>query len=191
MAHIFKITKDPLVLTIKNSKVVEGKFGNQIWLSVVDTDGLEGTCYVPLGIQRQFAFGGALSEGDEVQHEGESLPQLTDTSWSFERVFKDGKQYINAHPVSGVMQAAIKHLDLERDKDENEFAQSLGMKSTIVAPVPTPQRKQRESANDRIDRALNHVMTKYAPQFAEMDQALVKNICAFTALFAIAYEKEG
>ena len=44
---ILKISKDPVTLTIRKAKVVEGNFGPQLWCAVADAQGEEHTLYLP------------------------------------------------------------------------------------------------------------------------------------------------
>ena len=199
MGQIFKITKETQQFTIQKAKVVGGNFGTQLWCGVVNNAGEEGALYLPWvnkdgsmgGGARQLIQAGLMGPEDYSDVEDTWIDALQGAQIATERVFKDGSQYINVRAVkaSGLtptQQAAVKELDLQRDGDEQAFQKA------VAAPAPAaPVRKQRESANDRIERALNHVMEKYAERFAEMDQDLVRNIVAFTATHAIAYEKEG
>lgn len=196
-APIYKIGKDAFTATVKKAKVVTGNFGNQLWAAVVDTQGEEHTLYLPWansagdmsGVVQQFIRTGVIGPEDFNPAEGTYMDQLQDKTFTFVKIFKDGKQFINVSLVS-VLDAAIKELDLQRDGDEQQFAKSLGV--SAPSPQPTaPARKPRESADARIARAYAHVMETYAPQLAEMDPQLARAIVALTATFAIGYEKEG
>lgn len=203
MGQIFKITKETQQFTIQKAKVVGGNFGTQLWCGVVNNAGEEGAVYLPWvnkdgsvgGGARQLIQAGLMGPEDYSDVEDTWIDALQGAQIATERVFKDGSQYINVRAVKAsgltpVQAAAVKELDLQRTGDEQQFAQSLGVTAPSPQPV-APQRKAKESANDRIKRAFDYVMEHYAERFAEMDQDLVRNIVAFTATHAIAYEKEG
>ena len=204
-APILKIGKDPITLTIKKAKVVSGNFGNQIWCAVQDHAGDEATLYLPWvfkdkqtgsdmmsGVAQQFIKTGVMGPEDWNPDEGNYIEVLHDQTFTFDRVFKDGQQYINAKLAGGspTKNAAIRELDLQQQQDDSDFARALGTKP---APQPTATlapKKPRESADARIARAFEHVMETYAPRLAELDPELARAIVALTATHAIAYEKE-
>lgn len=204
-APILKIGKDPITLTIKKAKVVSGNFGNQIWCPVQDSAGDEAMLYLPWvfkdkqtgsdmmsGVAQQFIKTGVIGPEDWNPDEGAYIEGLHDQTFTFDRVFKDGQQYINVKLASGspTKNAAIRELDLQQQQDDSDFARALGTKP---APQPTATlapKKPRESADARIARAFEHVMETYAPRLAELDPELARAIVALTATHAIAYEKE-
>lgn len=207
-APILKIGKDPITLTIKKAKVVSGNFGNQLWCAVADHAGDEAVVYLPWvqkdrdtkedvmsGVVKQFIKAGVMGPEDWSPEEGQYIEAVQDHTFTFEKVFKDGAQFINARLASGssaLKTAAVRELDLQAQQDEAAFAASLGTK---LAPQPLASapaaRKQRETADARIARAYQHVKENYAEELAEMDPQLARAIVALTATFAIAYEKEG
>lgn len=197
---ILKITKDPITLTIKKAKVVSGNFGNQLWCAVADHAGDEAVVYLPWankdgnmsGVVQQFIKTGVIGPEDYTPDEGSYIELLQDHTFTFERVFKDGNQYLNVRKAdSPLKNAAVRELDLQAQQDDAEFARALGTK-----PAPQPlasapaARKPRETADARIARAYQHVKENYAEELAEMDPQLARAIVALTATFAIAYEKE-
>ena len=209
-APILKISKDPVTLTIRKAKVVEGNFGPQLWCAVADAQGEEHTLYLPWatkhketgefvwsGVAQQFVKTGVIGPEDWNPEPGTWVEGLQDHTFTFDRVFKDGSQFINVKLASGsapartptpapLVNAAVQQLDLARAEDETAFTQAL------KAPVQPPRAtsKPKESADARIARAFQHVMETYAPQLAELDPTLARAIVALTATFAIAYEKE-
>ena len=198
MSQIFKITKDRAQYTIQKAKVVSGNFGNQLWASVVNDAGEEGALYLPWadkdgnigGGARQLISAGLIGPEDFTAEPDTWYDQFVGVTVAVERVFKDGKQFINVHVIGGqqaLQQAAKKELDLQEIQDTQAFKKTLA----ATAPPVTTQRKAKEPADDRILRAFERVMEVYAPRLAEMDPELVKAICALTATHAIAYEKEG
>ena len=204
-APILKIGKDPITLTIKKAKVVSGNFGNQIWCAVQDHAGDEATLYLPWvfkdkqtgsdmmsGVAQQFIKTGVMGPEDWNPDEGNYIEVLHDQTFTFDRVFKDGQQYINAKLAGGspTKNAAIRELDLQQRHHHSLLARAL---STPPRRQPTPSpapKKPKESADARIARAFEHVMEQYAPRLAELDPELVRAIVALTATHAIAYEKE-
>lgn len=200
-APILKIGKDPITLTIKKAKVVSGQFGNQLWCPVQDHAGDEAIVYLPWannaggmsGVVQQFIRTNLISPEDFTNVVDTYIEQLHDQTFVFERVFKDGSQFINAKLAGGASptkNAAIRELDLQQQQDDSDFARALGTKP---APQPTATlapKKPKESADARIARAFEHVMETYAPRLAELDPELVRAIVALTATHAIAYEKE-
>lgn len=198
-APILKIGKDPITLTIKKAKVVSGQFGNQLWCPVQDHAGDEAIVYLPWannagamsGVVQQFIRTGLIGPEDFTNVVDTYIEQLHDQTFVFERVFKDGSQFINAKLAGGspLKNAAIKALDLENADADAAFLQGIGVKSS-PQPVAPAAKKPRESADARIARAFDHVMEAYAPRLAELDPELVRAIVALTATHAIAYEKE-
>lgn len=199
-APILKIGKDPITLTIKKAKVVSGQFGNQLWCPVQDHAGDEAIVYLPWangagamsGVVQQFIRTGLIGPEDFTNVVDTYIEQLHDQTFVFERVFKDGSQFINAKLAGGspTKNAAIRELDLQQQQDDSDFARALGTKP---APQPTATlapKKPKESADARIARAFEHVMETYAPRLAELDPELARAIVALTATHAIAYEKE-
>lgn len=200
-APILKIGKEPITLTIKKAKVVSGQFGNQLWCPVQDHAGDEATIYLPWangagamsGVVQQFIRTGLIGPEDFTNVVDTYIEQLHDQTFVFERVFKDGSQFINAKLASGspTKNAAIRELDLQQQRDDAEFAATLGMKGASPQPTATlAPKKPKESADARIARAFEHVMETYAPRLAELDPELARAIVALTATHAIAYEKE-
>lgn len=196
---ILKITKDPITLTIKKAKVVSGNFGNQLWCAVQDHAGDEATVYLPWankdgnmsGVVQQFIKTGVIGPEDYTSDEGTYIELLQDHTFTFERVFKDGNQYLNVRKADSPLKtAAVRELDLQVQQDDADFARQLGTKPAPQPTAPLAVRKPRETADARIARAFEHVMETYAPVLAELDPQLARAIVALTATFAIAYEKE-
>jgi hypothetical protein len=210
MGHIFKIGKDAQTFNIQKAKTVSGQFGVQLWLAATEVaTGVEGVVYLPWagknpktgelemsGAVQQLIRAGYIGPEDFTVDEGVFYDQLQNATVRIERVFKDGKQFINVDRVgdSPLQAAAKKELSLDEMQklDDGEFfAKVAGATPAPKAQLQRPPAKPRESADARIARAFTHVMETYAPQLAEMEPTLARTIGAMTALFAIAYEKEG
>lgn len=206
--QVFKVEKHPQVFTFQKAKTVKGRFGVQLWVAATDVEGMEGVVYLPWanedgsmsGAVQQFIRTGLIGPEDFSNGEGTYYDQLKDQAFRIERVFKDGKQFINIDRVGGntetpTQQAARKELSLEEMQkfDTAEFFGKLAAAPALVAQTPTrAQQKPRESANDRYARAFAHVMEVYAAQMAELlDPQLAAVVAAQTATLFIAYEKEG
>ncbi len=200
-APIIKITKDPITLTIQKAKVVSGNFGNQIWCACIDAHGEEGTLYLPWaskegamsGVVQQFIRTGLIGPEDFTPDEGAYIELLHGHTFEFERVFKDGSQFINVKKVGGespLKAAAVKELGLEEQQI---------VKTRDAAPYPTPKtapaapasRATPESLNALYDKALGHalnVVTQLAENGYEVSTA---DVLAATATLFIGYQKEG
>ena len=204
--QVFKVEKHPQVFTFQKAKTVKGRFGVQLWVAATDVEGMEGVVYLPWanedgsmsGAVQQFIRTGLIGPEDFSNGEGTYYDQLKDQAFRIERVFKDGKQFINIDRVGGntetpTQQAARKELSLE-EMQKLDNAEFFGKLAAAPAPVAAPQRapqKPRESANDRYARAFAHVMEHYAAQMAELDPQFAAVVAAQTATLFIAYEKEG
>jgi hypothetical protein len=195
---ILKISGTPLTVTIKRNKVVSGNFGPQMWLAVTDAAGDEASLYAPLGVQNQFVRGGAIGPEDMTHEEGAELPGLNDTTWTFTRVFKDGKQFVNADRVQNpVLAAAARELDLERVQDDATFfaklAQAAATPPVPVAPAaaPRPPRATRAQINAAFDEALAHVLGAHGETLASLPGDASRAAVAAAATLLIQYEKSG
>lgn len=203
MSTIFRVGATPETFQIQKAKTVEGKFGTQLWLAAVNGQGEEGSLYLPWafqdgnmsGVVQQLCKTGLIGPEDFQPEAGVFYDQLQGAALKMDRVFKDGKQYINVTKVgdSPLQAAARTELSLgEMQKlDDGEFFAKIAGQPPAAKPAPRPAAKPRESADARIARAFAHVMENYAPQLGEMEPAFARVVAAMTALFAIAYEKEG
>jgi hypothetical protein len=205
MGHIFKIGKDAQTFNIQKAKTVSGQFGVQLWLAATEVaTGVEGAVYLPWantagdmsGVVQQVIRAGFIGPEDFTADEGVFYDQLQNATVRIERVFKDGKQFINVDRVgdSPLQAAAKKELSLDEMQklDDGEFfAKVAGATPAPKAQLQRPPAKPRESADDRYARAFAHVMEHYAPQMAELDPQLAQVLAAQTATLFIAYEREG
>lgn len=195
---MLKITGTPLTVTIKRNKVVSGNFGPQMWLAVTDAAGDEATLYAPLGVQNQFVRGGAIGPEDMTAEEGAELPALNGTAWTFTRVFKDGKQYVNADRVQNpVLAAAARELDLDRAQDDAAFFGRLAGNEQKQAPAPAaaqvarPPRATRAQINAAFDEAMAHVLGAHGETLASLPGDASRAAVSAAATLVIQYEKSG
>lgn len=200
---MLKITGTPLTVTIKRNKVVSGNFGPQMWLAVTDAAGDEATLYAPLGVQNQFVRGGAIGPEDMTAEEGAELPALNGTAWTFTRVFRDGKQYVNADRVQNpVLAAAARELDLDRAQDDaaffgrlagNEQKQAPQRPPAPAAPVASsrPPRATRAQTLAAIDEAMAHILATHGDTLTSLPGDPVRAIAALVNTAVIQFEKTG
>ena len=193
---ILKIEKTPITLTIRKAKVVEGKFGNQLWASVVNDSGEEHVVYLPWankdgnmsGVVQQFVRAGVMGPEDFSGVADTPVPEIEGRAYTFERVFKDGNQFINIK--TALRAAADTELGLE-EATKKDTAAFLGAARSAPPLTPPVAKKPREAADARIKRAWDHVMETYGAELAEMDGNLARALVALTATHAIAYEHEA
>lgn len=198
---ILKISGTPLTVTIKRNKVVSGNFGPQMWLAVTDAAGDEASLYAPLGVQNQFVRGGAIGPEDMTSQEGVELPTLNDTTWTFTRVFKDGKQFVNADRVQNpVLAAAAQALDLDRVQDDDAFFGRLAANEQKKAPAPAsthahaptrPPRATRAQTLAAIDEAMAHILATHGDTLTSLPGDPVRAVASLVSTAVIQFEKTG
>lgn len=208
---ILKISGTPLTVTIKRNKVVSGNFGPQMWLAVTDAAGDEASVYAPLGVQNQFVRGGAIGPEDMTDQEDAELSALNGTTWTFTRVFKDGKQFVNADRVQNpVLAAAAAALDLGRVQDDDAFFARLAGNEQKQAPAKPlvnelyaqkdieralapsrPPRATREQVNAAFDAAMSHVLGTHGETLASLPGDASRAAVSAAATLLIQYEKSG
>ena len=204
-APILKITKDPITLTIQKAKVVSGNFGNQLWCTVADHAGDEGVLYLPWaskdgamsGVVQQLIKTGVMGPEDFTPEEGKYIDILHGHTFTFDRVFKDGNQYINVKLAGGVtppavVRAAVKELDLENANAEQKVVAQRNAAPSIAAPARyvTPP-VTTDDLNTLYDKALGHALN-VVTQFAENGyEVTTADVLAATATIYIGYQKGG
>jgi len=195
---ILQISKTPQTVTIQSAKTVVGKFGLQLWCKVIDAHGEECTMYLPWantdgsmsGVFQQFVKTGVIGPEDFRDDPDVWYDQFRGQTYTFEKVFKDQKQFINVHPVNGVLAAAVKELGL----DPHPVPVAAAAAAPRVAPPAATQapRSTVESINTLYHKAWQYadvlVMSECEQGKAEYRIEDVRSIA--TALL-IAYQKEG
>lgn len=193
---ILQITKTPQVLTISSAKTVKGNFGVQLWCKVIDASGEEQTLYLPWanrdgtmsGAVQQLIKTGVMGPEDWTSDVDQWYDQLKDNTFTFSKVYKDDKQFINIDRATSTLGAAVKELGL----DPQPVPVAASAPRAAQAPVAhTQPRATVESINALYDKAVAHALN-VTSQIAEQGfEVSGETVHAMAATLLIAYQKEG